>query len=207
MTTQLVFAKLIFQMAAIRRNHRFKAEKKPPTKRTINELTEREAYVWTRFTKEQLAKLFVLWKIPSVVRIKRYKFTGEEIMLICLTRFAQGSDWTDLADNKFGGEARYMSLMFSWFIDHMFEKHQHMITQESLKFHLFRIDEYRKIICEKLSSKATKVENNKETTIYSNHKKWRIFGFIDDNGIRTCRPGGGERRDEEDELLENAFYR
>ncbi len=76
--------------------------------------------MWTRFTKEQLAKLFVLWKIPSVVRIKTYKFMGEEIMLICLTRFAQGSDWIDLAENKLGGEACHMSLMFSRFIDHMF---------------------------------------------------------------------------------------
>jgi hypothetical protein len=70
--------------------------------------------VWTRFTKEQLSKLFVLWKIPSIVCIQRYKFTGEEIMLISLTRFAQGVDWIDLAENNFGGEARYMPLMYYW---------------------------------------------------------------------------------------------
>jgi hypothetical protein len=187
MTTQLLLAESIFHMAAIRKEDRFKAEKKSPTKQTINEITEREAYVWTRFTKEQLAKLFVLWKIPSVVRIKCYKFTVEEIMLLSLTRFAQGSDWTDLAENKLVVKlvmCRLCSL--GWFIDYMYEKHHHNFTQESLKYHLFRIDEYCKLICKKLSAKATKVQKDKEIMIYPNLKKWRIFGFIDDSAICTC---------------------
>jgi hypothetical protein len=30
------------------------------------------------------------------------------------------------------------------------------------------------------------VKKDKAVTIYPNLKKWRIFGFIDDNAVRTC---------------------
>jgi hypothetical protein len=59
----------------------------PPKCRSIDEISEEEAKELTRFTKEQLLLLLLHWRIPdNLMTGPWYHFTGEEILLICLSK-------------------------------------------------------------------------------------------------------------------------
>jgi hypothetical protein len=88
------YAEAVFQHLAIKRDDREKYQHAPKRKRTINLLTDKEAYRWTRFMKAHLHNLYHNWKVPDTIRTKNCrKFGGEEVMLICLTWIARGTDW------------------------------------------------------------------------------------------------------------------
>ncbi len=59
---------------------------RPPWNRTIDALSEEDAYAWTRFHKLQLRLLMVHLHIPDTVVVgqrQRYRFIGEELLIIC----------------------------------------------------------------------------------------------------------------------------
>jgi len=105
----------------------------PPRNRSIEALSEGDAYRLTRFRKEQLQVLMVHWRIPAqvVTARNRYVFTGEEMLIICLTRLATGLSWTQLSKDVFGGNPRRWSPLFHRFVDFLFVDFYHKISGRS----------------------------------------------------------------------------
>jgi len=73
--------------------------------RSINELTEEHAYEWTRFSKEERLTLFIHFRMPDIVSPLvsggRRHFSGEEVLVIALTRIATGLSFLAMV-NSFG---------------------------------------------------------------------------------------------------------
>jgi hypothetical protein len=79
----------------IRYGQLYPLENLPPKKRSIDEISEEFLYTFTHFTKDQLRLLFLHLRIPeSVITQQHHRFTGEEILIICLARLATGDPWT-----------------------------------------------------------------------------------------------------------------
>ena len=64
----------------------------PNQNRTIDSLDPSFAYQYTRFTKDQLHLLKAHLRIPNSVYLprRRYRFTGEELLVVCLAKIATG---------------------------------------------------------------------------------------------------------------------
>lgn len=96
-------------IVCIRDSHRANdpslAADNPPKNRCIDDLSPDEAYRWTRFTKEQLHLLLLHLRIPEWLPAVtgRYIITGEEVLLVALTRIATGDAFYDFIPSKFGG--------------------------------------------------------------------------------------------------------
>ena len=124
----------------LRRSQLFPLVNLPPRNRSIDDLTENKAKELTRFTKDQLRILLVHWRIPeTVIAGYRHKFTGEEVLLVSLSRIATGDPWTRLIDGNFGGEPRRWSYAFQWFINHIFTLFYHKISGRSMELWLPQI--------------------------------------------------------------------
>eukprot|EP00957_Ditylum_brightwellii_P088945 6773117-Ditylum_brightwellii.AAC.1 len=81
--------------------------------RTIESLNEDEAYALTHFSKSQLSSLLVCWKLDDKIfrscNKRRLKFTGEELLIVCLIHLASGQPWYKMIPRNFsGGADRWM---------------------------------------------------------------------------------------------------
>jgi len=183
----------------VRRSEHQRESNGPERKRTIDSLTELEAYSWTRFTKAELVLLLLHFRLPEYLWTRnRYRFTGEEVLIFCLTRIALGLDFTELVASKFGGSSTRWSEAFKWFIEHLYFTFYHRITGNSMMLWIEKIDEFRRVICYKVNAEPVEIHgtdangNGFVRWVYANcdPATFRIFGFIDDTGVQTCRPGG-----------------
>jgi hypothetical protein len=119
----------------------------PPRNRLIDDLSEENAYAWTRFRKHQLRLLMAHLQIPNSVVVgprQRYRFSGEELLIVCLTRIATGDPWTRLIPSHFGGNARRWSIAFRWFINHIYITFYHKISGRSIEGWIDNIQEFKK---------------------------------------------------------------
>ena len=73
----------------------------------------------------------------------RQTFTGEEILIISLTKFATGEAWTHLVPSKFGGDPRECSFIFKWFINFIFTCFYNRISGKSLEMWVEHIPTFR----------------------------------------------------------------
>ena len=196
----------------------------PPRNRTIDELSEEDAYALTRFRKHQLRLLMLHLRIPNTVAIgPRYRFSGEELLIVCLTRFATGDPWTRLIPSHFGGEVRRWSFAFRWFVDHLFITFFHKISGRSIEGWIGHMDVFKRSILGRLAKPAHPFEvefdnqlAHPQYIIECPIDSWRVFGFIDDTNVWTCRPGSGpvgnrngpgRPRRQFADLIQRAFYR
>jgi hypothetical protein len=198
------YMRFMFDLLAIYKGDRQVRKKKPPRNRTIQELDESDAYKWTRFTKEQLQDLLDGWRLPNDIRLKwGEKATGEEVVILSLTKKGTGKTFTDL-EKTFGGDYRTLSVMYDWFVEYLYEEFYDLISSQSLEHYLDRIDLYRSAIQAKLSEKPIGNQFVDPGTV----ENWRVFGFIDDNARSTCRPFGGKSGiTKEDQAVQDAMYR
>ena len=164
----------------------------PRVKRQINCLSEQEAYHWTGFTKHQLYMLLPYLRLPKeFITRSRYKYTGEETLLMCLTYIRTGHDWVVLAEAKyFGGDARRCSEMFDWFIAFLFHEFYNAITGHSMDIWVPYLEEFRKGIWHSFTERLLSKDGN-EVQFQVDLRDWRIAFFIDCTCQATCRPGGG----------------
>ena len=139
--------------------------------------------------------------IPNTVVIgprQRYRFSGEELLIVCLTRIATGDPWTRLIPSHFGGDARRWSIAFRWFINHLLVIFYHKISGGSIAGWIDQIQDFKKAILDRLAKPAHPFElefddqlANPQYVIQCPIESWRVFGFIDDTNVRSCRPGSG----------------
>ena len=89
----------------------------------IDDLEADVAQRMTRFTKPELWQLLVHLRLPTKIVLprKRYAFTGEELLIACLSRIATGDPWCRLIPSNFGGGLSRWSDGFEWFINYLFE--------------------------------------------------------------------------------------
>ena len=99
----------------------------PPKNRTIDSLSDSDAVVFTRFTKDELHILFTHLCLPlGEINVMGHKpnqyryFNTEEIFLLSLTKLAHGLTWVLMGKAFFGGNPDYFETAFHWFIDHVF---------------------------------------------------------------------------------------
>jgi hypothetical protein len=200
--------KTVFQafkdIVCIRTSHRatdpaVHAENNTPKNRRIDDLSEDEAYRWTRFTKAQLHLLYLHLRIPEWLpsTASRYIFTGEEVLLVALTRIATGDAFYDFIPSKFGGDGAKWSDAFKWFINHIFLTFYHKITGNSMLQWIDHIEYFRTVIANKVATvpvSIRRIVNGVETVltyyVVVDIATFRIFGFLDDTGVPTCIPGG-----------------
>jgi hypothetical protein len=188
----------------IREGDRVHVAYPPRRNRSINELTEEHAYEWTRFSKEQLNMLFIHFRMPNVVRPLvsggRRHFSGEEVLVVALTRIATGLSFLAMV-NIFGGNPREYSTIFHWFVEYIFTTFYHKISGRSLEMWLGQIDAFRDLIRTRMSKPPTPEEVAIDPTLEFVQileiaiEFFRIFGFLDCTDMRTTRTGSGPQPD------------
>jgi hypothetical protein len=169
-----VASEALKDIVCIRESHRANdpsmQEDNLPKNRRIDELSPEEAYRWTRFTKEQLHRLLLHLRMPERLPAVagQYIFTGEEVLLVCLTRIATGNNFYDFIPCKFGGSAAKWSIAFKWFIDHLFLTFYHKITGNSMLQWTGHIIFFRSVIANKVAEvpvSIRRIVNGIETTL------------------------------------------
>jgi hypothetical protein len=88
---------------------------RPRINQTIETLSDSDSLEFMRI-------LLLHLRIPNIVITapNRYKFTGEELIIVCLTYIASGKPWTYFIEYKFGGDPRCWSAGYKWFINHLY---------------------------------------------------------------------------------------
>jgi hypothetical protein len=172
--------------------------------RSIQEVTESNCYLWTRFTRQQLHLLLLHLRIPAVVRPPvsggRRSFSGEEVLIISLTKIFLGLSFITM-ESFFGGNPRDYSSVFHWFINHIFCTFYNKILGNSLEMWVNQVDEFRRIICNRISHPPTQIELEIDPTLVEDEllgisfDDFRCWGFIDATDFRTTRTGSGPQPD------------
>jgi hypothetical protein len=140
--------------------------------RSIEVLSAENAYSWTCYTKPQLQQLMLHLQILPIVNPNVYggrrEYTGEEVLIISLTKIALGMSWLHLTE-FFGGDPREFSGIFWWFIDYLFVTFCNKISGRSLESWVNYITECRSVICERISQSPSPIEIQIDPTL-ENHE-------------------------------------
>lgn len=175
----------------------------PKKNRSIDSISPDFAYRVTRFTKEHLRTLFIHLRLPHTVILprRRYRFTGEEILIVCLARLATGDPWIRLIPNYFGGGVARWSPAFEWFINHIFVLFYHKISGNSLAMWSSSMVEFRRVMHRKFTSPPCDLETwanvgtiDEEVGLYLVDIPFEKFLYgmlVDDTNVNTTRPGAG----------------
>ena len=171
--------------------------------RKIDDLEPDFAQRMTRFTKPELCQLLIHLRLPTKIVLprKRYAFTGEELLIVCLSRIATGDPWCRLIPSNFGGGLSRWSDGFEWFINYLFETFYHKITGNSMKMWVAEMDEFRRVIHKKVTKIPCEIETWASTgeidaqlglqLIDIPFDQFYISFLIDDTNLKCCRPGSG----------------
>jgi len=169
--------------------------------RTFAELTEEQAYAWTRFTVPQLRLLLIHLQMPQHVTIRRKTFTGEEALIMSLSKCASGDPWISMIPAKFGGDPWDFSSLFKWFINHIFSAFYNRISGKSLEIWRDHIPHFRLAFCNRLNRPPTAEELQidedltAEDILDLDPRYFRVFAVIDATDFRTTRTGSGPMPD------------
>jgi hypothetical protein len=169
---------------------------------TIDSLTDQDASEFTGFTKRQLHKLFLHWRLPQTMTYPtRATFTGEQCMIRYLYHIRKGATKLQMA-RQFGGDPRTFTYVMRLMTNHLYTNFYHKISGNSMRMWRDHIRDFRFAIWDRLRSGATLQESVLEPDIGNQQhifldipfESFRIFGFLDDTGIRTNAPGIEARR-------------
>jgi hypothetical protein len=131
----------------------------PPRNQSLDEISDGDAFRLTRFRKSQLQLLIQHWRIPDrIVTDHRYCFTGEEILVVCLSKNATGLSWMQLCKDTFRGDPRRWSHGFKWFINHLFVTFYHKISGCSIELWLGDMENFKQAILDRLAEPAQPIE-------------------------------------------------
>ena len=143
--------------------------------------------------------------MPNIVRPAvsggRRHFSGEEVLVISLTKIATWLSFLAMV-NIFGGNPREYSSIFNWFIDYMFTLFYHKISRRSLEYWILHIEYFQSIIHNRHSQPPSAAELAADPTLQFIQvllevalKFFRVWAFIDCTDMRTTRPGSGPQQD------------
>ena len=167
-------------------------------------MTEDNCQCFTRFTKSELHQLHLYLRIPETFRLAtRHTFTGEEALLIFLTRVGGSFGTWRTMEFLFGGHATSWGLLFAAMIDHLYSTFYHKITGDSLR--QWCTQENVNYFCSLIWNKTKyspyqferflSGESEHVDIVDVPYETFKTFGFIDDTNFRTYRPGTGPNGD------------
>ena len=159
---------------------------------------------------DQLRQLLIGFQFPvGIVKIKGYKFTSEEIMLISLIRLSWPHRWSDVRKSFPDRSRNELQLAFYWFLDFMINNWGYLITNNR-EYWLPFLEESAEAIRNKLATlpnEGNRLFFDAAGTITG----FAIALFIDNTIFAMCRPGGGPMTDGEQaqrisKLMQQAFW-
>lgn len=200
----------------IRRRRQFS----PEVKRSISSLSPSEAYEYTGFSKRNLKKLHRHLRFPPLFQCGGFIFSGEEVLIMYLHKIRHGQSYTAMARETFGGDPRRITYIVRAAVNHLYNNFYHKISGKSLNMWTPWITVFRYAIWLKLVDGAIlevtrdvgdgwiHVYHVQTAAIWIAFELFRVFGFVDDYGVATARPGDSPTRqfgfiDD----IQRAFYR
>ena len=175
----------------------------PIKNRTIDELDPTFALALTRFTKEQLRKIYLHLRLPPTIILprRRYRFSGEELLIVCLARIATGDPWNRLIPMNFGGGLARWGEAFEWFVEHIFVNFYNKISGNSMEMWAGKMVDFRRLMHRKITSPPCDLETwsnlgaiDEELGLYLVDIPFESFlcaMLVDDTNVNTTRPGSG----------------
>ena len=156
--------------------------------RSIDSFTESECLNYFRVNKVDLPRVLEAFQIPKIVRLplRRLRFTGEEVLLLSLHKFAHDHTFDCLVD-LFGRENSQWSCAFSWFVTHMHATFNHLLTNCLGRFYGENGERFKK------SARAIGRKIVAKTPAFSQYfdpNTSRVFAFVDGNLLKVSVPGG-----------------
>ena len=142
---------------------------------------------------EQLTRLKIGFRIPNgPIRVGTYKFTGDEIILIALTRLHWPLAWNNVV-KEFPGRMRWdLQKAFKWFLDFMIVNWAYLIVNNR-EYWLPFFPIHAEAMRNKLA--ALPREENRQFFPHADDPNggYRVAFLIDDTIIAINRVGGGPR--------------
>ena len=98
------------------------------TDKTINSFSNSDCYIYFRFNREQLRRLFVALRIPdTIVLSNRSSINGKEAFLRGIFELESGANQHHICV-IFGREGSTQSRAFSWFIGYIYDNFSHLVN-------------------------------------------------------------------------------
>ena len=159
---------------------------------------------------DDLHKLMTLLQLPATVKVRSYRYTNEEIILISLMRLSYPARWLDVAHHFPGRGRAALQSAFYWFLDFMIQKWGYLLLNNR-EFWLPRMVESAEAIRVKLATLPTIAYRQQDHLPANQVGGFAVFGFIDNTMVAMCRPGGGPRTEgvqapRHDPLLQRAWW-
>ncbi len=166
--------------------------------RTINSFSAAECWRQFRFRKRDLLRLKRCLLIGNEIKIRRHKFTGEEILLYSLHRLASTTTHSDLA-HIYGRDYTAWSVCYGWFLQHVLNNFSDLLT-DNLEFWSAYFPS---------CSEAIRTKMLEKTGVH--FEQFFVCGFHDCTVIGCSRPGGGPAEPGENaarynNYIQMAFY-
>jgi len=163
-----------------------------------------DCYAWFGQNHSNMHLLVLHLRVPSTLTTPTGSvYTGEECFMTYLYHVIKGSPFTEMACFIFGGDPRRLSEANILFINHGYNTFFNKISGTSMEQWLPRdLDLCRQLIYVDLMSGAIEEvtfedgqEVDREWILHRfDFETFRIFGFLDDFGMPTARPGDMARR-------------
>ena len=135
---------------------------------------------------EDLQRLYEGLQLPGPTRLRTYKTTGQEILMVSLVRLSYPHRWEDV-ERIFVGIKRWkLQYLFYWFLDYMIENWSYLILNNR-DYWTPQMPNMARAIEMKLAT----LPNPDYRLFFPDDVPFTIFGFIDNTMHAMCRPGGG----------------
>lgn len=167
--------------------------------RTIESFSPCDCKIFFEFKKTDLSRLFALLRFQDICKFdNKSVMSGEEVFLRGLYELVSGETKHNVSRNVFGRDWSAQSRAFKYFINHMFDNFQHLVTNN---LHWWYRNGFFASSADAIGRKMGLDEEDKNM----------IAHFIDCNCLETCRVGGGPAEDgcnsaRWDPLVQRTYY-
>ena len=180
-----------------------------PRNRSIAAMSDYDARRYTRFSKEELARILFMFHLGGGdirIRCSRtqnwcYLFTREEVFLYGMAKLATGDYADKLCMDIFGGSPRRWSGAYKWFLFFIYDRYyQPILSMNGLLRFRDRFPMYARQICRKFNQEQFYLCNHTlekieiESTVLD-EDEFSIPFFLDGSGFKTSTMGTGPHGD------------
>ena len=135
---------------------------------------------------KDLQRLYEGLQLPGLTKIKAYKTTGQEILMVSLVRLSYPHRWEDVERIFIGIKRWKLQCLFYWFLDYMVENWSYLILNNREFW-----TPLMPVMARAIEDKLATLPNPDYRLFFPEEVPFTIFGFIDNTMHAMCRPGGG----------------